>query len=208
VKSSFFVLSIFLFCSSFCWSKTRLGNYYVGFGVGRFDHPSQRVDVNGTRQFKEMDGVIFDVDLNLPLSHAFDFNLNFARSDFSDDNFSMHHNQLDGALFYSMHFLERKTGFLLPYVGLGLQYSETKDDKARYAGKLHTGAEFYLSESLTFSPRISYVNSFMDLNNNHFEVDLSLTWLAMKRHALALRFSKNVEVQSSTIGLQYLHSWL
>ena len=163
VKSSIFVLSIFLFCSFFCWSKTRLGNYYVGFGVGRFDHPSQRVDVNGTREFKEMDGVIFDVDLNLPLSHAFDFNLNFARSDFSDDNFSMHHNQLAGALFYSMHFLERKTGFLLPYVGLGLQYSETKDDKARYAGKLHTGAEFCLSESLTFTPRISYVLSLIHI---------------------------------------------
>ena len=96
MKSFLFAVSIFLFFSSFSWSKTRLGNYYVGFGVGRLDHPSQRVDVNGTRQFKEMDGVTFDVDLNLPLSYAFDFNLNFARSDFSDDNFSMHHNQLDG----------------------------------------------------------------------------------------------------------------
>ena len=166
------------------------------------------MDVNGTRQFKEMDGVIFNVDLNLPLSHAFDFNLNFARSDFSDDNFSMHHNQLDGALFYSMHFLERKTGFLLPYVGVGLQYSETKDDKARYAGKLHTGAEFYLSESLTFSPRISYVNSFMDLNKNHFEVDLSLHTFGDEKTRPCPAFFKKCEVQSSTIGLQYLHSWL
>lgn len=160
-----------------------------------------------------MEGFSFEMSLNIPLSDSFDLNLGVSRSDFSDDNVSDHLNQANADLIFRYNRIMRESGFLLPFAGIGLQYSSYKQDsihftnKEKFHLKVQTGAELYLNDEITLTPSMSYVNRlFLDAHND-FIFDVSLTWLATRRNALSLAFSKYVDSKASSIGLEYLHSW-
>lgn len=160
-----------------------------------------------------MEGFSFEMSLNIPLSDSFDLNLGVSRSDFGDDNVSDHLNQANADLIFRYNRIKRETRFLLPFAGVGLQYSSYRKDsvhfthKEKFHLKVQTGTELYLNDEITLTPSLSYVNRlFLDAHND-FIFDVSLTWLATRRNALSLAFSKYVDSQASSIGLEYLHSW-
>jgi len=218
VKYSLFIACAFFSATSFCLSETRLGNYFFGFGINGIEHSRSywEKDNNGTTwtpQERNMEGFSFEMSLNIPLSNSFDLNLGVSRSDFSDDNVSDHLNQANADLIFRYNRIKRESGFLLPFAGIGLQYSSYKQDsihftnKEKFHLKVQTGAELYLNDEITLTPSMSYVNRlFLDAHND-FIFDVSLTWLATRRNALSLAFSKYVDSKASSIGLEYLHSW-
>jgi len=227
VKYSLFIACAFFSATSFCLSETRLGNYFFGFGINGIEHSRSywEKDNNGTTwtpQERNMEGFSFEMSLNIPLSDSFDLNLGVSRSDFSDDNVSDHLNQANADLIFRYNRIMRESGFLLPFVGIGVQYSSYKignwnsdqkfnsvhiSNKEKFHLKVQTGAELYLNDEITLTPSMSYVNRlFLDAHND-FIFDVSLTWLATRRNALSLAFSKYVDSKASSIGLEYLHSW-
>ena len=218
MKYSLFIACAFFSATSFCLSETRLGNYFFGFGINGIEHSRSywEKDNNGTTwtpQERNMEGFSFEMSLNIPLSDSFDLNLGVSRSDFSDDNVSDHLNQANADLIFRYNRIKRESGFLLPFAGIGLQYSSYKQDsihftnKEKFHLKVQTGAELYLNDEITLTPSMSYVNRlFLDAHND-FIFDVSLSWLATRRNALSLAFSKYVDSKASSIGLEYLHSW-
>ncbi len=205
---------ILLVSCTLCQAKARLGNYYFGFAVGRAEYPmaitETVTDSNTTRQvtsMKKLDGVSFEISLNLPISLSSDLHFKLARSDFSHGNHSSHLNEAKLDYLYRFNQVARDSRLFLPFVGLGVQYAELKGSKEKFYANAQTGAEFVLTDSLVFTPRIRYVNSLLDYAINDFEFGASMTWLASKRHALALRYSKSVDAQNYFAGLEYLYSW-
>jgi len=220
-----FILTFLSLGSHFSWGETRLGNYYFGFGIHRIEHSRSYWENNGsnwTPSERKMDGYSFELSLNLPLSDSFDLNLGIIRNDFNDDAVTDHLNQAHANLIYRFNRFKRETGFALPFAGLGLQYSEYKignwnpdarvnsaliSNKEKLHIKIQTGAELYLNPELTLTPRLSYINQlFLDAQND-FLFDVSLSWLATRRHALSLAYSKYIDSQHSSLGIEYLHSW-
>lgn len=217
MKYSLFILSFLSLGLHFSFGETRLGNYYFGFEVSRIDHSRSYLESNGTStelKNREMDGVSLNLALNLPLSDSFDLKLAVNRSDFSDDNKSDHLNKASADLIFRYNRIKRDTGFILPFAGLGLLYTEYHNHKEKFHAVLQTGAEIYLHESFTLTPRFNYIHSLLkqewnhpEISENDFKFDLSLTWLATRKHALSLGFSKHVDSEVSTFGIEYLHSW-
>lgn len=213
MKSFSTIVTLLVVCS-FAHAKARLGNYYFGFAVGRAELPMAVTETitenNATRQvssIRKVDGVAFEISLNLPISTSSDLHFKLARSDFSHGDNSTHLNEAGLDFLYRFNQVARDTKLFLPFCGLGLQYTELKDSKEKFYGVFQTGAEFLLGEEIVLTPRLKYVNSLLDYALNDFEFGLSLTWLASKRHALALRYDKMVDSQNSFAGLEYMYSW-
>ncbi|MDC0547505.1 hypothetical protein OAO16_00955 [Opitutales bacterium] len=195
------ILSLSLF-SSLAYSKSRLGDYYLGFGY---------TNASGKKAL-ELEGDFLNFSANNPASDSTDFLLQFNYGNVDSnggDNTSW-----DIALDYIYHYDEYvfQNGMFRPFAGIGVSYL---DDGANirlaedgFTWKLLAGTEILFTEDFSMSLGGNFVGLWSDLNKNDFIVNVGLTWWVNEIHGVSLEYNHALDQEVNFIGFKYLYSWI
>ncbi len=180
-------LVIFALLPIVCFSKTRLGDYYVGF------------EISTVVNHDIIDGESFDLSANLVPLESSSILLNIAIADFDNGN-----DMLDLGADYFHHF-ENFDAFT-PFVGAGLNYTDfdVTDD---VFWNLYLGLEFSVSDQLSILPKLRLYQGFDDYDDTELEASIALTYWLNDSNGLSLGYTHNAVNEADFVGLQYLYSW-
>lgn len=193
------ILSLTFF-SSLAFPKSRLGDYYLGFGYS---------NASGK---KDLEGDFLNFSANNPASDSTDFLLQFNYGNVDSnggDNTSW-----DIALDYIYHYDEYvyQNGMFRPFAGIGVSYL---DDGAKismsedgFTWKLLAGTEILFTEDFSMSLGGNFVGLWSDLNKNDFIVNVGLTWWVNEIHGVSLEYNHALDQEVNYIGFKYLYSWI
>ena len=189
------------FVTTLCLSgKSRLGEYYLGFGYGVLDQSDGFFE-----------GESLNLLLNSPASESSDFNLDFSylglEANSSDETF------LKLGLSYRHHFDQfyKNQGMVRPFVGLGLQYfKDTANlmiEEDGFGWSLDAGTELVFTRNLTFLFQGRLYGLWKDFAHNEFDLNSEFTWWFDEEHALSLGHLYSVDSGVNHFQLKYFYSW-
>ena len=195
------ILSLSLF-SSLAYSKSRLGDYYLGFGYN---------NASGKKAL-ELEGDFLNFSANNPASDSTDFLLQFNYGNVDSnggDNTSW-----DIALDYIYHYDEYvfQNGMFRPFAGIGVSYlndgAKIRMAEDGFTWKLLAGTEILFTEDFSMSLGGNFVGLWSDLNKNDFIVNVGLTWWVNEIHGVSLEYNHALDQEVNFIGFKYLYSWI
>lgn len=194
-------LALFFF-SFHAVAKSRLGEYYYGFGYAMLDGGKNGADVEGDE---------FGLSLNSPASDFADFEiyLDYANVEVGPQDQTSWGVGID----YLRRFddLGIGDGLFRPFLGAGVGYLKDRA-KARLqedglTWSLRGGTEILLSDEFSISVGGRLLGAWTDFQSTDFSFDLALSWWVDDAHGVALEYSRTTENEIDFIGLKYLYSW-
>ena len=200
-----------LFFTSFSLdAKSRLGEYYLGFGYSIIDG-GKTVDLEGDA---------FQITANSIASDSTDFILNFSygRADgtLTDGNGTV--TTSDGTTFnigldYVYHYDENvfQNGMFRPYAGLGLSYlgddlGVTLGDDG-FTWSFLGGIEILFTDNFSFLLGGRFIGLWSDFGENDFNLHTGLSYWITDVHGIALEYNRAFDQEVDFITLKYLYSW-
>lgn len=200
-----FICSIFLMlsvCSSVVYGKSRLGEYYYGFGYSMLDGGKNGVDIEGDELSLSINSLASDfADFEIYLDYA---NVEMGVQDDTSWNLGID---------YISRFddLGVGGGMLRPFLGAGIGYLKDKA-KARLTEdgltwSIRGGTELMFTDELSLSLGGRLLGSWTDFGSTDFSFDLGFSWWIDDVHGLAFEYSHTTESEIDFIGLKYLYSW-
>jgi hypothetical protein len=210
MKLSLVALAL-LFITSFSLdAKSRLGEYYLGFGYSVIDGGKSA----------DLEGDAFQFSANSLASDSTDFVLNFsygrADSTMSDANGTT--TTSEGTTFnigldYVYHYDENvfQNGMFRPYAGLGLSYL-SDDMGATLADDGFTwsflgGTEILFTDNFSLMLGGRFIGLWSDFGENEFNFHTSLSYWITDVHGVALEYNRALDQEVDFITLKYLYSW-
>ena len=201
----------FLFITSLSLNaKSRLGEYYLGFGYSIIDG-GDTVDIEGDA---------FQISANSLASDSTDFILNFSygRADRTLTDASGTTTMSDGTTFnlgldYVYHYDENvfQNGMFRPYAGLGLSY--LGDDLGIALGddgftwSFLGGTEILFTDNFSLMLGGRFIGLWSDFGENDFNLHTSLSYWISDVHGIALEYNRAFDREVDFITLKYLYSW-
>ena len=188
-----------IFTSAF--SKSRFGEYYLGFGYAMADGG----------QGAGIDGDFLNLSANSPASDSTDFILqfNYGNVDFNNADDSSWELGLDYVFHYDDYVFQN--GMFRPFAGLGLSYLDDgpkvrlNDDG--FTWNFLAGTEILFTEYLSLSLGGKFKGLWSDFGENDFLFDFGFTWWINDIHGVALEYNHSFDQEVDFIGLKYLYSW-
>ena len=204
------ILSVFLASSFFfslvSFSKSRLGEYYFGFGYAMADGGK---DLNA-------DGDFLNLSANSPASDSADFNLflSYGNVDYKDTlGADQSGTSWELGLDFIYHYDEYvfQNGMFRPFAGVGLSFL-SEDAKLRmgddgFTWKFLAGTEILFTDYLSLSIGGNFKGLWSDFGVNDFLFDIGLSWWITDVHGVALEYNHAFDQEVDFIGLKYLYSW-
>ena len=204
------ILSVFLASSFFfslvSFSKSRLGEYYFGFGYAMADGGK---DLNA-------DGDFLNLSANSPASDSADFNLflSYGNVDYKDSlGADQSGTSWELGLDFIYHYDEYvfQNGMFRPFAGVGLSFL-SEDAKLRmgddgFTWKFLAGTEILFTDYLSLSIGGNFKGLWSDFGENDFLFDIGLSWWITDVHGVALEYNHAFDQEVDFIGLKYLYSW-
>ena len=200
-----------LFLTSFSLSaKSRLGEYYLGFGYSIIDG-GDAVDFEGDA---------FQISANSLASDSTDFVLNFSygRADRSLSDANGTSTTSDGSTFnlgldYVYHYDENifQNGMFRPFAGLGVSY--LGDDLGVVLGddgftwSFLAGTEILFTENFSFMLGGRFIGLWSDFGENDFNLNTGLSYWINDVHGIALEYNRAFDREVDFVTLKYLYSW-
>lgn len=200
---TFLASSILFSFTSF--SKSRLGEYYFGFGYAMADG-GKGIDA---------DGDFLNISANSPASDVADFNLylSYGNVDYKQSSVDKSGTSWELGLDFTYHYDEYvfQNGMFRPFAGVGLSYL-SEDAKVRmgddgFTWKFLAGTEILFTDYLSMSIGGSFKGLWSDFGENDFLLDLGLSWWITDVHGVALEYNHAFDQEADYIGLKYLYSW-
>ena len=191
-------------------AKSRLGEYYLGFGYSIIDGGKTA----------DLDGDAFQLSANSLASDSTDFILNFsygrADSTLTDSNGTS--TVSDGKTFnigldYVYHYDENvfQNGMFRPYAGLGISY--LNDDLGMTLGddgftwSFLAGTEILFTDNFSFMLGGRFMGLWSDFGENDFSLNTSLSYWINDIHGISLEYNRAFDQEVDFITLKYLYSW-
>ena len=201
MKFTFLSLAL-IFVSSFALNaKSRLGEYYLGFGYTLVDGGKSG----------NLEGGLFDISANSMASDSTDFILNFSYGNVEtngtdDSTFSI-------GLDYVYHYDEYvfQNGMFRPYAGLGISY--ISDDMGARLGddgmtwSFLAGTEILFTDNFSFMLGGRFIGLWSDFGENDFYLNTAISYWINDVHGIAIEYNRALDQEVSFIGLKYLYSW-
>ena len=192
---------LLVFISSTAFSKSRLGEYYFGFGYTMADGGKE----------PSIDGDFLHLSANSPASDSADFILHFnygnVESNSSDDS------SWELGLDYIFHYDEYifQNGMFRPFAGFGASYlsdsPKVRMNDDGFTWKFLAGTEILFSDYFSMSVAGNFKGLLADFGENDFIFDLGLTWWINDIHGVSLEYNRAFDQEVDFIGLKYLYSW-
>ena len=201
MKSSFFILLCLLFLTASSFSKSRLGEYYFGFGY-------DMVDGGKTGDIK---GNFLNLSANSPASNSADFNLHFSYGNIDSNNTDDSSWELGLDYIYHYDDYVFQNGMFRPFAGLGVSYlgdtAKVRLPDDGFAWKFLAGTEILFTDYLSMSIGANFIGLWSNFGENDFTFDVGLTWWINDVHGVALDYNHAFDQEVDFIGLKYLYSW-
>jgi hypothetical protein len=201
MKSFIFILLSSIFLSACVYSKSRLGEYYFGFGY-------DMVDGGKTGG---IDGNSLNLSANSPASETTDFSIYFNYGNIESNNTDDSSWEL--GLDYIYHYDEYmfQNGMFRPFAGIGVSYL-SDSPKVRLADdgftwKFLAGTEILFTDYLSMSIGANFIGLWTDFGENDLSFDVGLTWWINDVHGVAFEYNHAFDQEVDFIGLKYLYSW-
>lgn len=193
---------MFSVCSTIVHSKSRLGEYYYGFGYSMLDGGKNGVDIEGDELSLSINSLASDfADFEIYLDYA---NIEMGVQDDTSWNLGIDYiGRLDD--------LGIGGGMLRPFLGAGIGYLKDKA-KARLTEdgltwSFRGGTELIFTDELSLSLGGKLLGSWTNFGSTDFCFNLGFTWWIDDVHGLAFEYSHTTENEIDFIGLKYLYSW-
>ena len=201
MKSLSLLLFPFVFLTFSLQSKSRLGEYYFGFGLSSA----------GGGVGAELEGDMLNLSVNSLASDDADFSLSYSYGKLESNSTQNTLWSID--LDYLFHFenLIESKGIFLPYIGGGIGYFN--DDEGLRLSEdgtnwnLIAGTEILLTDSLSVGVGAKLFGLWSDFSENDISLDLSVTWWINHIHGVALEYDYTLDREVDYLRLQYLYSW-
>ena len=176
-----FLTSVAVLISSLALdAKSRLGEYYLGFGYTFVD--------GGPKG--DLEGDMLEISANSMASDSTDFifNLSYASVEQNGTDDSVFQIGLDYVYHYDEHVFQN--GMFRPFAGIGLSY--LKDDKGVRLGddgftwSFLGGTEILFTDSFSFLLGGRFIGLWSDFGENDFSINTGLTYWISDVHGIAL----------------------
>ena len=183
------------------YSKSRLGEYYYGFGYA----------IGDGGKSGNLEGDFLNLSFNSPASDSADFviGFNYGNVDVNLKDNTSWELGFDYVFQYNESMLQ--DGLFRPFAGIGASYL---DDGAKIrlsedgmTWKLLAGIEILFSEYFSFSLGANFIGLFTDFGETDYTVDIGVTWWINDVHGIALEYNHAFDQELDIIGLRYLYSW-
>jgi len=199
----FFATTIFSFFILFhsAYSKSRLGEYYMGFGYAIADGGKNT----------NIEGDFLSVSANSPASDSADFILRFDYG--SVDSNVAELSTWELGLDYIYHYDDSafQNGLFRPFAGGGISYlsddAKVRMNKDGSSWKLLAGTEVLFSDYFSVYLGANFIGLWSDFGQNDFSIDVGLTWWVNDFHGVAIEYNHALDQEVDFIGLKYLYSW-
>ena len=197
-----FLTLVLIFLSSFALNaKSRLGEYYLGFGYTLVDGGKSA----------DFEGGLFDITANSLASDSTDFILSLSYGQVED-------NGTDDSTFslgldYVYHYDEYvfQNGMFRPFAGLGLSY--ISDDMGVRLGddgmtwSFLGGTEILFTDNFSFLLGGRFIGLWSDFGENDFYLNTALSYWINDVHGIAFEYNRAFDQEVSFFGLKYFYSW-
>jgi len=199
----FFALALISFLVLFnsAYSKSRLGEYYMGFGYAMADGG----------KCADIEGDFLSLSANSPASDSADFVLRFDYG--SVDSIASDESTWELGLDYIYHYDDYvfQNGMFRPFAGGGISYlsddAMVRMKKDGFTWKLLAGTEVLFTDYFSMSFGANFLGLWSDFSQNDFSIDVGLTWWINDIHGVAFEYSHAFDQEVDFIGLKYLYSW-
>ena len=201
---SFSILCLMIASFGYLQGKSRLGDYYLGFGYSMAD---------GDKAYQSYDGDILSIMAESPASNTSDWRLhlqygNYDKGPGNGDDSSWRLG-MDYLMYYDGHV--DQNGMFRPYFGVGLGYlndgARIRLDDNGMNWNLLVGTEMLFTDDLSLYFGGSFYGLWSSFGENDWEWDLGLTWWINDVHGISLDYQRPAEKDMNFIGLKYLYSW-
>ena len=194
--------------SSVSFAKSRLGEYYFGFGYAMADG-GKGIDA---------DGDFLNLSANSPASDSADFNLYLSYGNVNRNSTSGSDSSWELGLDFIYHYDEYvfQNGMFRPFAGVGLSYLSDIDSTPSgsfrmgddgFTWKFLAGTEILFTDYLSMSIGGNFKGLWSDFGENDFLFDIGLSWWITDVHGVALEYNHAFDQEVDFIGLKYLYSW-
>ena len=201
MKTSFPVL-IFLLSNSFLFlsGKSRIGEYYLGFGYGLIDESN-----------KAFEGDSINLFVNSPGSETVDFDLSYTYAGLETNSSRETYWRLGLNLRYHFDDFYDNQGMFRPFLGTGVQYLGDSQNlilkRKALAGRSKQARKSPLPRDLSFIFFAKLHGLWKDFSYNDFDLNSELTWWMDDEHAFALSYLHMVDANVDQFILKYMYSW-
>ena len=182
-------------------AKSRLGEYYLGFGYTFVD--------GGPKG--DLEGDMLEISANSMASDSTDFifNLSYANVEQNGTDDSVFQIGLDYVYHYDEYVFQN--GMFRPFAGIGLSY--LKDDKGVRLGddgftwSFLGGTEILFTDSFSFLLGGRFIGLWSDFGENDFSINTGITYWISDVHGIALEYNRAFDQKLDLVGLKYFYSW-
>lgn len=188
---------------SLSFAKSRLGEYYFGFGYAM---------ANGGKGI-DADGDFLNLSATSPASDSADFNLFLSYGNVDVESPAASGSSWELGLDFIYHYDEYvfQNGMFRPFAGVGLSYL-SEDIKMRmgddgFTWKFLAGTEILFTDYLSMSIGGNFKGLWSDFGENDFLLDIGLSWWITDVHGVAFEYNYAFDQEVDFIGLKYLYSW-
>lgn len=195
-------VTVFFLClSSPLCGKSRLGEYFLGFGIFRAGG-GDVVDVKGDS---------LNLSANSPASDSADFALSFNYGNLEGN--ATEHSLWSLNLNYVMHFNDIHTSSAMfnPYAGIGLGYMNDASDMILgddgMTWLFQGGSEVAFTDSLSLDVGGSFFGLWKDFAHTDFSIGFGVTWWINEVHGVAIDYDYTFNHEIDYLSLTYLYSW-
>ncbi|MEC7801968.1 MAG: outer membrane beta-barrel protein [Verrucomicrobiota bacterium] len=201
MKTSFPVL-IFLLSSSFLFvsGKSRIGEYYLGFGYGLINENN-----------KAFEGDSINLFVNSPGSETVDFDLSYTYAGLETNSSRETYWRFGLNLRYHFDDFYDNQGMFRPFLGLGVEYLGDSQnlilEEEGFGWSLEAGTEIAFTQDLSFIFFAKLHGLWKDFSYNDFNLNSELTWWMDDEHAFALSYLHMVDANVDQFILKYMYSW-
>lgn len=186
--------SILILCLDLTSARSRIGDYYLGFGVNALDHDIFDV------------GSKAELSVNLPLMDDSDINLYLSDSTYGLMGYTENFTELGFDYIYNFKEYDFFEDLFLPYVGIGISYGSVSG-LDNFFLNLQVGLDFPINDFFSLTPKISFYGPWDDFSVIEAEYNLILDWWINESHALAFKVTKGAFFESDYIGVEYMYAW-
>ena len=195
-------VTIFFLClSSPLCGKSRLGEYFLGFGIFRA----------GGGDVFDVKGDSLNLSANSPASDSADFVLSFNYGKLEGN--ATKHSLWSLNLNYVMHFNDIHTSSAMfnPYAGIGLGYMNDASDMILgddgMTWLFQGGSEVAFTDSLSLDVGGSFFGLWKDFAHTDFSIGFGITWWINEVHGVAIDYDYTFNHEIDYLTLTYLYSW-
>ena len=194
-------LALLFFVFAFTVSaKSRLGEYFLGFGYSIAESGSDDREADFLRLTAQApNGSNSDIGVYLDYG-----TMEQNGSDASSWNLGLD---------YLAHFngIGGRSALLIPYLGAGVGYLD--DERPIRLGKdgftwsLLLGSEIQFSNSLSVHLGSRFLGLWSEFGENEFTADAAVTWWFDAVHGVSFEYQRTFEAELNYFTFKYLYSW-